>query len=205
MFGFELKKIMLPAMLACGVGVAVSSEALASTIPIVESTDTSAERAELTCGGLCEVLFTQFSAGPPVVDSVFSTTEGRLFAVDNSAQSEADWVNANTGSSFSKDDAEDGKTELDELGVVVDKENFTFTTDAMFILFKIGFAPETTLVKNLSGGTLELTWKATGRGAGLSHYTEFGAVAIPLPAGGLLLITALGGLGIAVRRRRKVA
>jgi len=47
-----------------------------------------------------------------------------------------------------------------------------------------------------------------GQNFGLSHLTFYNSeppVVIPLPAGGLLLITALGGLGIAARRRRKAA
>ena len=83
-----------------------------------------------------------------------------------------------------------------------------FTTSALYILMKIGGGNtfNTVLVRNeTNGGSLELTWDGNSA-SGLSHVTEFGgAVPIPLPAGGLLLITALGGLGIAVRRRRKVA
>lgn len=39
------------------------------------------------------------------------------------------------------------------------------------------------------------------RGGGLSHSTAL----VPVPAAGVLLLTALGGLGFAARRRRKVA
>jgi len=45
-----------------------------------------------------------------------------------------------------------------------------------------------------------------GKNSGLSHLTFYNSeppVVIPVPAAGVLLITALGGLGFAARRRRK--
>lgn len=58
----------------------------------------------------------------------------------------------------------------------------------------------------LSGGwtTLALSVGQNDNQPALSHVSLYTTPApIPLPAGGLLLITALGGLGIAARRRRK--
>lgn len=48
---------------------------------------------------------------------------------------------------------------------------------------------------------------STATGQGISHisFYDSGATPIPVPAAGLLLITALGGLGFAARRRRKAA
>ncbi|WP_210879734.1 VPLPA-CTERM sorting domain-containing protein [Roseovarius autotrophicus] len=194
----SIRNILASAVVAAGALSAGS--AIAATIPITNSTD-GVQRADLTCDLLCEVLYTEFVDGDPVINSVFSNVEGRLFSVGNSAQAEADWVNANTGSDFSKD--EGFKTELSG---TQNGDDFTFSTDALFILLKIGRDPETTLVKNLSGGLLELRWESLpGQGAGLSHYTEFGVAPIPVPAAGILLLTALGGLGFAARRRRKAA
>jgi len=50
-------------------------------------------------------------------------------------------------------------------------------------------------------GTWSVAWSNTND---ISHLSVYGNPSpIPLPAGGLLLITALGGLGFAARRRRK--
>lgn len=48
--------------------------------------------------------------------------------------------------------------------------------------------------------TLVFSWSASDVGAGF----DFDVSAVPLPAGGLLLLTALGGMAV-VRRRRKAA
>jgi len=62
----------------------------------------------------------------------------------------------------------------------------------------------------LSGGQQAFTGWFSPKGSAtsdISHVTFFGKelAPIPLPAGGLLLITAIGGLGLAARRRRRKA
>lgn len=179
---------------ALSAGIVWGGAAYAATIPVSNSTDL-VERGQVKCDA-CVVLLSE----APVE---FSFDEGRLFNVGSSAQAEADWVSSITGLSFTKDDAEAGKTEL---GMGDNGDDFTFSTDALFILLKIGREPATTLVRNDSGGLLEINWMAvSGTGGGLSHFTEFGVAPIPLPAAGFLLIGALGGLGFAARRRRRTA
>lgn len=68
----------------------------------------------------------------------------------------------------------------------------------------------TAIIRNLTGGSLTLTFAAAANGSGLSHYSFFGTATpgpdpvsqIPLPAAGWLLLTGLAGLGFAAKRRR---
>ena len=56
-------------------------------------------------------------------------------------------------------------------------------------------------------GGWETPLNKQGNNSGLSHLTFYDSVpptvVVPVPAAGILLITALGGLGVAARRRRK--
>ena len=100
---------------------------------------------------------------------------------------EIDFVNTITGESYVS-------AVKDESG------NVPASLGSEYILFKSG--QYAGVLQNLSGGALMLTYSGS-QAAGLSHVTEFGEVsAVPLPAGGLLLLTALGG-GIVASRRRK--
>lgn len=92
--------------------------------------------------------------------------------------------------------------------------NLAFDTFAL--LFKLGQpdTPDSWFAFTVpSGGFTGGDWQvvdASGdpwrRGGALSNVRLYGATApIPLPAAGWLLLTAVGGLGLAARRRRKAA
>lgn len=95
---------------------------------------------------------------------------------------------------------------------------FTFTdpgTDGAYaILFKFGKPDlsESWFAIKVAGGlaAFNILWESIDengdlrKGQELSHVSLYGSPAmIPVPAAGILLITALGGLGVAARRRRK--
>jgi hypothetical protein len=90
-----------------------------------------------------------------------------------------------------------GDFELDLTGIV-----------NAILVFKVGgatFNPDYAAFA-VDSGEVEGTWSNVPRqGAGLSHVTLYGSVApVPLPAAGLMLLGALGGLA-ALRRRRRTA
>lgn len=79
---------------------------------------------------------------------------------------------------------------------------FSLTTSALWIALKLGSS--TIFVLNDSNGPLTIDWARNGlRGAGLSHITEFGETAIPVPGAIWLMAAGLAGLGFT--RRRKTA
>ncbi|RKF12435.1 VPLPA-CTERM sorting domain-containing protein [Roseovarius spongiae] len=176
--------------------VALPTKSHAATITFYDDPAGPADkRGTLTCSVACSALFS--------TPGTYNTTVGGVFTVHPPNETtQTNFVNANLkagDSSFLVADAD--KTE---------PAPSSFSTDALYILLKIGggHTLNSLLVRNDSGaGGLELSWDGESA-SGLSHYTEFGELpitTIPLPAGGLLLLTALGGLGIAARRRRKAA
>jgi hypothetical protein len=128
------------------------------------------------------------------------------------------WSNTNAVMFTTSPDIKDETAKVNEItgelfitGKKTDPANgsmTSFTSSAMYILFKIGGGNELAhfLIRNTSGGSIDISWaKGNDQGTGLSHYTEFGGTAaVPVPAAGLLLIGALGGLA-ALRRRRRTA
>ncbi|MEO9827683.1 MAG: VPLPA-CTERM sorting domain-containing protein [Paracoccaceae bacterium] len=85
-----------------------------------------------------------------------------------------------------------------------------FTIDTEYFSLKIGNLAA--YFRNDTGVPLVLWYLAeSGAGAGLSHYTEYGPLLpggidpapVPLPAGVLLFLTGLAGLGAAKRIRSK--
>lgn len=96
---------------------------------------------------------------------------------------------------------------------LLDSTGGTFTVDAtgfddVLLVFKTGTGGSTPGFAAFSltpAGFTEGEWAVTLQ-QGLSHVSLYGAPApIPLPAAGLLLLTAIGGLGFGARRRRKAA
>jgi hypothetical protein len=186
----------LKTMLAAGALAVVAGGASAATVLTVddEYPGVSPFAGTATCSETCEGLV---AVGP----SVWATDGAKLFTVHPPNDSiQRDFVNGATGNLFGIGN----KTELEE----GEGANYSFFTDALYILMKIGGGSElaTFLIHNTFGKGLEITWnQVDGGGNGLSHYTEFGEARtppIPVPAAGFLLIGALGGLA-ALRRRRR--
>jgi len=138
---------------------------------------------------------------------VQATGTADLFPNAGSIQDEVNFVNGVLGANlFMVSDA--NKTELNP-----GANNYTIEASAAsYILIKIGSGGGESigLIRNDSGGAQDYVFtnlcdeEEQCTGGGLSHYTEFGEVPtqVPLPAGGVLLLAALGGLGMAARRRK---
>ncbi len=157
----------------------------------INSSYSATQRGILTCSS-CDVL--TYSGGLYAFDS----TVGELFdgPTNSGDANEASWVNLVTGSSFTGTDVGAGKN--------AGTSGVNYITNALYVILKIGTNPNYTVVRNTSGGSFNFSWSGLrGTGAGLSHYVELGASQVPIPAAGVLLIGALGGLGFAGRRRRK--
>lgn len=159
----------------------------ASTISIYDDAATNTDlRGTLTCSVGCEVLISE--------PGTYSAVKGQVFTVHppNDA-TELAFVNANlTG----------GDTPY-LTGNKNESPGTSFTSSALYILFKIGNGNtfNAFLVHNTGGNQL-FTW-AGNTASGLSHTNSFGGTVspVPLPAAGFLLVAALGGLAL-VRRRK---
>ncbi|MFN3262937.1 MAG: VPLPA-CTERM sorting domain-containing protein [Pikeienuella sp.] len=164
----------------------------ASAAPLTFYDDAALETGAqftLDCAG-CEALIAEFGVYDPV--------KGQMFTVSppNDAN-EAAFVSANTLplETFV------GADKTDMGGV----ESVTFSSMAAYILFKIGGGQDMSvaLIRNISGGEIDITFTKLAGSNGLSHINEFGtSTAVPLPAAGWLLLTGLAGLGFAAKRRR---
>lgn len=217
MFGSKYNKIAFPTvaafMLSVGFGVS-SAEALTcpdpaatSVLRLLEiSTDPSDNVNSISClaSGTEPGADGAFEAAFPSYDFIGKEEDKDLDPTENEGRGALDGVlDEVVGSSFWS-------------GV---QGEFTFTDPASdgayAILFKFG-QPEISdswFAIKVAGGLspFNILWKSVDdqgelRKNALSHVTLYGTPApIPVPAAGLLLLTALGGLGVAARRRRKAA
>lgn len=162
------------------------------------------DRAKLICSLACKGLLSSQASGTfqngtnvpdPSTRAGFSDTAADLFDLASSSDaSQLAFINlvADPDLPFGK------KTEVGGESV------FSFVSSAQFILLQIGKDPNYALIQNLVAKNKFDFTAFEKEGAGLSHYTEFGAVsAIPLPAALPLFLTSLAGLGFLGWRRRR--
>lgn len=89
-----------------------------------------------------------------------------------------------------------------------DQSNFSFLSTAGYIAFKIGLgqlAGNYFFLALSDPGEVQLIYSQNGQtqGGGFSHYTEFGSTVIPLPAGLVLFLSGLAGVGFLGRYKAK--
>ena len=124
------------------------------------------------------------------VSAPSSATTAELFELVNSgAQTEIDAVNLITGSSFTS------FTKIDN--------DETITTDAQYILIKIGADPNYALIEN-TGGAQDFDFSQFGQGAGLSHVSLFGGTFV-VSEPGILALFGVGLMLLGFMRRRAIA
>jgi hypothetical protein len=122
----------------------------------------------------------------------FSNTLADLYSIGKSDEAnEAAALNVLAGTNF---------TGTDGVRTPGSGGDMTFSTLALYVVMKLG--NEWIFIKNLTGGSLTVAYDAVGGGGfGLSHFTEFGAPQVPLPAAVWLMGAGLAGLGAASRRK----
>ncbi|MGF1641742.1 MAG: VPLPA-CTERM sorting domain-containing protein [Rhodospirillales bacterium] len=135
-----------------------------------------------------------FVGGPPATPSDTSAT---LYAVSPANESKwAAFLNDLTGTTaFTKDDV----VRTDKGGV----DSAAYLVASAFFRIKLGAG--TAYFQNIAGDVLDVTWTKNtgraGRGGGLSHEDQIGAV-VPIPGAAWLFAGALAGLGMVARRKR---
>lgn len=162
----------------------------AATITFEEGPDAGGDaRFSVSCDAACEGYF--FDA------TTTSTTLGGLIAKHDTTYGTGTGI-AWENSVVSMIDASAGSgTERDMGGV----EDVRFYSDATYLLFKTGRAPNVGVLINTSGAGQWYDWDAIRRG-GFSHLTEFKAIVAPVPVPASLPLL-LGGLGLAAYATRR--
>lgn len=208
------------AALAIGAVFALSTPAYATTTSLIVGDNLTSDGigiGTITCtnaaGGAPPEACEGFTGGHTDADldgiadgpGVLSGTDADLYSTPNSdPETELALVNNLAGESFTL--ADFTKIEMGD-GILGDgdtDENASFTSNALYILFKFGagaLAGDTAVIKNtgLISFDVEYLKRAMGSG-GLSHIALVGV--IPLPAALMLMLTAVGGLAWVGRRRR---
>jgi hypothetical protein len=128
-----------------------------------------------------------------MVPGVFDTSTADLFSLENSSvESEIAAVNAITGESYVLADFTkvDGAT--------------NFSTDAEYILIKIGADPNYALIRN-DDSLQAFLLASVGQGSGISHVSFFGATTTTVSEPGILALFGVGVLLLGFMRRRAIA
>ncbi|MGY6409574.1 MAG: VPLPA-CTERM sorting domain-containing protein [Alkalilacustris sp.] len=185
----------LAAAAALASALTLASGAAATPVEIVSGS----KAVEIGCTGVCQFWF--LGSDP----AGFSATDGSWLNIgtSNSNANRLAFVNATTGSSF------DFQSESSDTGVQIGGapigipeftggESGSWTGSAIYYLAWGGGGDRHILIRNFTANNT-FTWTQTGQGAGLSGVDGVGV--IPLPAPILMLLAALGGLGLVARKR----
>jgi hypothetical protein len=183
--------------------------------------DPAIERAELECTLGCEGLkinlaeFSQtlsggsFLSNPDIDDADgFGVGFAELFIGE--PKDELSYINSIVG-----DGTYASGVKTEEGG-----DFYEWTTNAEYILLKIGLDPNMTIIKNTGGYGNVFTYRQSDGGQGLSHFTSYGEYEcptgdprcgggvlppVPLPAGMPMLLGAFGLLAVVRRKFSKAA
>jgi hypothetical protein len=176
---------------ALAAATAVSASAAAANVIMI-----TGGAGSLTCNGAlaaqCQGFTGAGSPGEPAGLGILSDTAVDEYeGTPSSIAKEAARLNILAGTSFT------GASGVRTAGTGGD---MNFQTLALYVVMKIG--NDSIFIKNISGGLLTINYDSfAAQGSGLSHYTEFGAPVVPVPAALWLMVAGLAGLGFAARRK----
>lgn len=194
----RVKTLMAAAVLAGVSALGFGSTAHASTITTTAATAACYESGTVISVDCSGYLFGGAANATPGILSITNADVWDISAVtgsnSNSEANEADFLNQVTGTT-SFTGGEMNRTPGNS-------GSMTFSFDSLYAVIKVGAGH--VVLRNDYGAAFDVMWTTlSGQGGGLSHYTLAGDLApVPVPAAGVLLIGALGGLAM-VRRRRK--
>lgn len=202
----RLAGLALGAVLA---GALLAPAAQATPIAFYNSTSNvqGTPRFTIGCGSAGGSCATQLEAVTDTVPLAWSSSLGLMLGGLNNANptTETDFVNTLLQTSFA------AGSNIKPTG---NGKSFEFQTNAAYFLVKVGNGPSGqayALLRNTTGGTVDLWFSQTGQAGGLSHYITFGTAdgggtPTVVPEPGALGIFGLGllilGAGYALRRRQ---